>query len=100
MEELLERAVSALERLAQDPIVEIEAGPPVCPACGAFNPQVTITEGEATGPMFEYFAQVTCNSCQQRFYALPDVWRMFLRREELTQEILERRELLNVNNGT
>jgi hypothetical protein len=90
-EELLERCAVALEHLAKDPVVEIEAGPPVCPACGLFNPEISVQEKAAHGPIFEYMLQATCISCGQRFYAVPEVWRMFLRREEVELEMQERR---------
>jgi len=92
LEELVERGVSALETLAKDPVVEIEAGPPVCPACGVFNPEISVRERDGSGPMFEYLIRAGCNSCGQSFYALPQVWQTFMRREEVEAELLQRRE--------
>lgn len=91
LEGLVERGVQALEALAKDPVIEIEAGPPVCPACGVFNPTISTDDQKGSGPMFEFLIQASCNSCGQRFYALPQVWQMFLRREEVEAELQQRR---------
>lgn len=91
LEELVERGVQALEALAKDPVVEIEAGPPVCPACGVFNPEISINETNSKGPLFEYVLIPVCNSCNTRFYAVPQTWHMFMRREEVQAQMEERR---------
>jgi hypothetical protein len=96
-EELLERIAVGVEQLAKDPVVEIEAGPPVCPACGFFNPVISVRESEAQGPIFEYVLQAICNNCGTRFYALPMAWHMFVHRGEVEAEIQERRGNGNVN---
>jgi hypothetical protein len=73
-EELMERAVSALERMAEDPVIEMETAPPVCPHCEKFNPDVRIHEAEASGPMSEFVIQAQCLTCIKVFYALPFQW--------------------------
>jgi NMD protein affecting ribosome stability and mRNA decay len=93
--ELLERIAVGVEHLAEDPVVEIEAGPPVCPHCGRFNPEISVREVEAQGPIFEYVLVAHCNNCGQKFYAVPQTWVMFTRREEVEAEMNERRG----NNG-
>jgi hypothetical protein len=90
-EELAERGVKALEALAKDPIVEIEAGPPICPACGYFNPVVSVSESNTQGAIFEFVLLATCTHCGVKFYAVPETWRMYLRREEVEMEMQERR---------
>jgi hypothetical protein len=97
IEELAVRAVEAIERLAADPIVEIEAGPPVCPACGRFNPEITVRERNSSGPIFGFILEAVCNSCGVKFYAVPETWHMYLRREELALEMQERAEINNAN---
>lgn len=95
LEELLERIANGVERLAEDPVVEIETGPPVCPACGRFNPVISVRENEAQGPISEYLLHCSCNSCGQRFYALPVMWQMFNTRQEIEAALQERREHVN-----
>jgi hypothetical protein len=89
--ELLERIAVGVEHLAEDPVVEIEAGPPVCPACGRFNPEISVREQESHGPMFEFVLVAHCTHCTQKFYAVPTAWRNYVRREEVEAEMMERR---------
>jgi hypothetical protein len=89
--ELLERGVNAVEHLANDPVIEIEAGPPVCPACGVFNPEIVIREKEGRGKIFEFVLEARCLSCGQKFYGIPETWRMFSTRSEVENEINERK---------
>jgi hypothetical protein len=97
VEELLVRGVEAMEALAKDPVIEIEAGPPVCPACGLFNPTVSIAEKASSGPLFEFVLLATCNSCGNRIYAVPQVWQMFTHRDEVRAHLEERRGSGNGN---
>lgn len=91
-EEMLERAVTALERLAQDPVIEIEAAPPACPHCGQFNPTVTV-EKDTDGPLGECVLQARCGSCGRGFFALPITWEMAISPDEVRQAMAERAEL-------
>jgi hypothetical protein len=70
----MERAVKALESMAEDPIVEMEIGPPVCPHCSKFNPQVKTDAHEGVGPLFEYAVAFICLECEQPFYGVPVQW--------------------------
>lgn len=90
MLELLQRGVAALEHLAQDPIVEIEAGPPICPHCSRFNPEVEVNAEQGRGPLHEFFIHARCLSCQREIYALPLVWSLHTNQDTLTEEIAER----------
>jgi hypothetical protein len=89
----IERGVVALERMAEDPVVEMEAGPPVCPHCSAFNPEIAVREEEARGPISGYIVNARCLSCGQEFYAVPHTWRMFTQRAEVEEEMEARRRV-------
>jgi hypothetical protein len=92
MEELAERATIALEALAQDPIIEIEAAPPICPHCGKMNPTITIEEG-GEGPLAEIFFAAKCGECNKGFFAVPVTWHMHTTLETIREEMKERAEL-------
>jgi len=71
VEELLERGVTALEKLAQDEIeLQVETKPPVCPHCGRMNPSVRI-EINGDGPLAQFFIAAHCLSCNNVFYVFP-----------------------------
>lgn len=72
VEELIERGVSALEKLAQDEIeFQVETKPPVCPHCERINPSVRIDEAHGSGPLVEHFTQAQCLHCNRVFYVIP-----------------------------
>lgn len=71
IERLLERGVTALERLAEDPVIHVESGPPVCPHCERMNPKVSVHDREASGPLGEFILMVRCDHCMTPFYAIP-----------------------------
>jgi len=93
-EQLLERGVEAVERLAQDPVLEIEAAPPMCPHCGNFNPIVIVTEG-SDGPLSECVLYCQCQNCNQAFYAMPVTWHMHQEMQTVREELKERAEIQN-----
>lgn len=65
----LVRIADALEKLAADPEVEIEVGPPVCPSCGKLNPTVALADQEGgQGPMAEIVVNGYCIHCGHAFY--------------------------------
>src|SRR3954466_11811574 len=65
----LVRIADALEKLAADPEVEIEVGPPVCPSCGKLNPTVALADQEGgQGPMAEIIVNGYCTHCGATFY--------------------------------
>ncbi len=95
--ELAEKGVEALERLAQDPVIEIEAAPPICPHCGKFNPNVSVDEG-TDGPIADCVIPVTCGDCGQSFYAMPITWHMHPTLSSVRLELEERAELISNGN--
>jgi len=82
---LLERGVSALERLAQDPEIQIETGPPVCPHCQTMNPNVRVSESDEEGRMAEFIIKAYCTSCNKFFYAIPMNWECVQTQDEAGQ---------------
>lgn len=89
--QLLERGIAALEKLADDPVIQIEEGPPACPHCQALNPTVRVSESEASGPLGEFVVQAQCQLCQRVFYAAPKVWVTVKTQEEVQAEMDERK---------
>lgn len=74
VEELLERIALGVERLGEDPVIQMETGPPNCPHCDTVNPIVAVRESEAAGPMAEFIIRATCENCGYEFYAMPLQW--------------------------
>jgi hypothetical protein len=65
----LVRIAEAVEKLAAEPEVEIEVGPPVCPSCGKINPTVELPNQEGgQGPMAEIIVNGFCTHCGRSFY--------------------------------
>lgn len=65
----LVRIADALEKLAADPEVEIEVGPPICPSCGKLNPTVALGPQEGgQGPMAEIIVDGYCIHCGATFF--------------------------------
>lgn len=71
-EELLIRAVDALESLAEEPSIEIPTSPPVCPHCAMLDPVVLVDESPGQeGNLSTYYMKATCKSCNQEFWVVP-----------------------------
>src|SRR5215471_21411801 len=89
--DLLERGVVALEKLASDPQVEIEAGPPFCPHCGMHDPTIQITQDSGEGPLSEFLIVGTCGTCGEKMYGLVESYSMHRNIESLKHEIAIRK---------
>jgi len=97
--EILERIAVSLEKLAEDPQIEIEAGPPMCPNCGKLNPQITIfQEDKAEGQLGEWILEAECHHCNSPIFGWVESWSLHRMRETLIQELQERAE--HGNHGT
>jgi hypothetical protein len=94
---LLERIAGGIEKMAEDPVVEMEVGPPICPHCGRFNPSVTTDEQGGTGTIFEIYLEMVCNSCGNTIYGTPVQWSMHNDVAALRAELVERMD--SVDNG-
>lgn len=100
LHELLDRIARGIEHLAEDPVVEMETGPPICPHCQKMNPDVRVQESEGSGPLDEILMRCHCLSCNNLFYAVPVQWDCVKTVEEVQQVISERQELTaHANNG-
>lgn len=99
LEGLLERGVLAFERLAQDPVIEIETKPPVCPHCEKINPNVRVQESEAEGKLAEFVIEAECLSCHKPFYAIPMQWEVAKTVTEAGQMMKERNEIRGFDQG-
>lgn len=71
---LLERGVVALEKLSEDPVIQMETGPPACPHCERVNPHVRVRESESNGLMAEIVERFECVHCRNVFYGIPLQW--------------------------
>jgi hypothetical protein len=98
MEKLVERMAISLEKLAEDPVLQIESGPPVCPFCNTIA-EVEIQEDSGEGPLAVYIIKPTCLHCHNPFFAIPLEWAIFTTHEEAQAEIEKRAEVFGVQNG-
>jgi hypothetical protein len=91
MLKLVERGVGALEKLASEPQVEIEAGPPICPECGVFDPEVEIQESASKGKLSEFCINAVCSECGTVIYGVIESYSMHASIESLNEEMAIRR---------
>jgi hypothetical protein len=93
LQDYLERGVTALEKLSEDPVIDVPVKPPVCPHCERMNPFVRVQESEANGPLFEFVIMCECLSCHNVFYAIAEGWNCIADISIVQQLISERAEL-------
>ncbi len=72
LDELLERLAVAVEKLSEEPPeITIQNQPPVCPSCGAVDPQITLAYQEGgTGPMSQLVVHGHCQCGAEVFIAI------------------------------
>lgn len=88
LEELLERIANGVEKMASDPEIEIEGGPPLCPSCGKMNPIVDLPEQVSErGPLAEISIEATCTHCGNLVIAIPESYSMHRNRQQAVDEI-------------
>lgn len=95
----LERLATAVEELAKDPVIEVEAAPPLCPHCGEFNPHFWVENELGNGPLADCVLYGRCGKCNERFFAMPVTWHMHKTQTAVEMEIQERAELRNGSEG-
>ena len=95
----LERIADALEKLIEQPEIELEFGPPICASCGKFNPVIRIDAQDAQeGPMLEIVTVATCTHCNERLYVVHESFSVHCTLDTVRQEIEQRRAgFSNVN---
>ena len=86
----LERMALALESMATDAEVTVEFGPPICPHCGKFDPDVATFESQSQGKLSEFVIIAECRHCNQRIYGVVESYSMHENRNSAIQEIQER----------
>ena len=99
--QLLERLTVAVERLAEDPVIHMETGPPVCPHCERINPSVHVDNVGGSGPLAEFVIRAKCDHCTKLFFAFPTQWQAISDLENVTKAIQAHKELGGYgSNGT
>lgn len=97
--EILTRLTEAVEKLGEDPVIQVETAPPVCPHCETMNPVISVDESGGTGLMAEFIIRCKCHKCNRIFYALPIQWRCVGEISQLEQVIAEQKELSGYGNN-
>lgn len=83
----------ALEKLAADPEVEIEVGPPICPSCGMIDPEILLPEQESLrGPMSELVVDGLCCNCNHQIYIVIESYSVHQGKVTAMNEIRERKK--------
>lgn len=93
---LLERLVAAQERLAvaNERLNELATeeradvpvlGPPICAHCGTLNPKIRSQGGD--GAMADFVLVAICESCGQRFFAVPQGWVTVTTQDDAMQQM-------------
>lgn len=93
LKEILERMATAIEKLGEDPVIQMETAPPVCPHCEQINPTINVQESGGTGPMAEFVIRCSCQRCKRTFYALPVQWECVPEIAMLEQVLEQHKEL-------
>jgi len=100
MEELFNRGVEALEKIASDPVIEYEAGPPICPHCGKYDPEITTPASDgAHGPLSELAISAQCMNCGSTFVVVIESYSMHRTPDTAIVEINERKERERAGNA-
>lgn len=104
IEELLERAVVALDRNANasEALISLAKeerdygdsllSPAFCPHCTTVNPTVRIRSEiyEGAGEIEEFVLVAVCEHCHKPFYSVPQGWVSFANPDEATAYLSER----------
>lgn len=98
--ELLQRGVEAIERLSEDPVIQVETMPPVCPHCDEMNPNVSVNDTAGQGPLAEIVIKATCLNCNKEFIAMPMQMEMATTISEATEIMAERMQQRGLDGGT
>ena len=64
-----------LERLVDEPMVEIESAPPKCPHCNIINPSIVMAPSDQiAGPVNEFILVGRCTNCQNDIFGIATGW--------------------------
>jgi hypothetical protein len=68
------RIAESLEKLVNEPLIEITPPPPQCPNCGRINPEIQTEHKADTGNMMDFVLEATCLNCGKPLFAFPSNW--------------------------
>lgn len=97
--ERLDRIADGIEKLGENPVIEMETAPPVCPNCERMNPIVRTEESGGVGLMAEFVIRFRCEHCTTIFYALPIQYQSTTSMTEITQMVETRKEVGGFSDG-
>jgi hypothetical protein len=100
----VKQVVTALERgaKANEALLELakseqaafnagwEPGPPICPSCGAADPEVEQVETGGSGPLSHFIFVGETRCCQRTIYGVPQGWSLFDNREIVKDFVQQR----------
>jgi hypothetical protein len=93
MEALFNRGVEALEKIASDPVIEYETGPPICPHCGHYDPEIATPATDGLhGLLSELAISALCMNCERTFVVVIESYSMHRTPDTAIVEIKERKE--------
>lgn len=92
----LNRIADSLEKLVDEPLLQIEQPPIQCPHCGKVNPAVQIEESESQGKIDEYALEATCMNCGRPMFGVVFDMVVFKTRSEAVA-VLNQRKAQNGN---
>lgn len=86
LEALLERIAVGVEQMGAEPEIEIDAGPPLCPACGNVNPKVHLPPSDGgMGFLAEIMIEAQCE-CGSPIYVVIESYSCHRQRETALAE--------------
>lgn len=87
----LERIAVAIEKLAADPEVELEVGPPICAHCGKVDPVISLREQESSsGLMSQLIVDGVCTECGHEIFIVIESYSVHRSRTTAVHELKER----------
>lgn len=63
-----------MEKLANEPLIEITPAPPQCPHCSRINPEIQLDQSSGRGIISDYVLEATCANCGRPIYAISKEW--------------------------
>lgn len=75
----VDRLSSGIEKLLEEPMVEIDPAPPSCPHCKDINPMIRVEPSDQaiSGQIAEFVLIATCGKCKKELYGICNSWVIF-----------------------
>lgn len=71
----LNRLSEGIERLVDEPMVEVESTPPKCPHCNILYPTIIVAPTEQLiGPIDEFILVCNCDNCGKEIFGIVTGW--------------------------